>query len=529
MSKPLKPAARWAAETALAAVRADGVGVARGVGTMGARDGSSTSQGGVAVAVGQGETVPESTAAGLQSAHTLVCAPRAEVVVVRNCDLELQVQTSKRQRPAAVCKEGECTGRGGVWLRPGDHSPKVVEAAKIGTVPLREDRRTKGARSGNRVGGQLLDDFFKSKRFKQAMVAAVFLLAGIIGCIVWRWDWLSGGEQGNTPSETLRNMGLLIAGVLALAFALWRAWVAEKQSVTARQQADTAQQGLLYDRYQRGAQMLGDKILAVRMAGIYSLQHLAAEDPEEYHIQIMQLFSAFVRNPTRHDDHRVLHLIEGPQVPGLREDVQAVLDVINERRQDLTTWGRYASNFELNFSGADLRGAMLADYDLSNALLVNVDLSGATVEGACLHSAQLYGATMKGTVLIGADLSGAQLQHSDLAGAFLSTANFASASLYSANLTGAVLMNANLEDSFLPHAIFSDAYLLNTNLSGANFSGPQGLVEVNSSNHGLTQTQLDDARSDPNNPPSLGNLCDVDTHEPLIWRGHSLDEPLRIR
>ena len=29
---------------------------------MGARDGSSTSQGGVAVAVGQGETVPESTA-----------------------------------------------------------------------------------------------------------------------------------------------------------------------------------------------------------------------------------------------------------------------------------------------------------------------------------------------------------------------------------------------------------------------------------------------------------------------------------
>ena len=231
-----------------------------------------------------------------------------------------------------------------------------------------------------------MDDFFKSNRFKQAMVAAVFLLAGIIlagiiVCIVWRWDWLSGGEQGNTPSETLRNMGLLIAGVLALAFALWRAWVAEKQSATARQQADITQQGLLYDRYQRGAQMLGDKILAVRMAGIYSLQHLAAEYPEEYHIQIMQLFSAFVRNPTRHDDHRVLHLIEGPQVPGVREDVQAVLDVINELRQDLTTWGRYASNFELNFSGSDLRGAMLADYDLSNALLVNVDLSGAVVEG----------------------------------------------------------------------------------------------------------------------------------------------------
>ena len=99
-------------------------------------------------------------------------------------------------------------------------------------------------------------------------------------------------------------------------------------------------------------------------------------------------------------------------------------------------------------------------------------------------------------------------------------------------VSGAMLMPISrftelVQEAF--NAWGADAYLLNTNLSGANFSGPQGLVEVNSSNHGLTQTQLDDARSDPNNPPSLGNLCDVDTHEPLIWRGHSLDEPLRIR
>ena len=83
------------------------------------------------MAVERGETVLEGASDG-QSGHTLVCDPRAEVVIARNCDLELQVQTSKRQRPAAVCKEGECTGRGGVWLRPGGHSPKVVEAAKIG-------------------------------------------------------------------------------------------------------------------------------------------------------------------------------------------------------------------------------------------------------------------------------------------------------------------------------------------------------------------------------------------------------------
>ena len=179
-----------------------------------------------------------------------------------------------------------------------------------------------------------MDDFFKSKRFKQAMVAAVFLLAGIIVCIVWRWDWLSGGEQGNTPSETLRNMGLLIAGVLALAFALWRAWVAEKQSATARRQADTAQLDLLNDRYQRGAQLLGNDDLSVRMAGIYSLQRLAEEDPDQYDLQVMQVFCAFVRNHTEDDEsfrRRSERIIRLDKV--IPEDVQTALAAVRKRCQ----------------------------------------------------------------------------------------------------------------------------------------------------------------------------------------------------
>ena len=89
------------------------------------------------------------------------------------------------------------------------------------------------------------------------------------------WDWLSGGGSG---SGTIRNIGLVAAGLIALPLAIWRAIVAERQ-------ANTAQQGLLNERYQNGAAMLGNEVLSVRLGGIYALQRLAEDHPEQYHIQ----------------------------------------------------------------------------------------------------------------------------------------------------------------------------------------------------------------------------------------------------
>ena len=94
-------------------------------------------------------------------------------------------------------------------------------------------------------------------------------------------------ESGST---TVRNLGLLIAGLIALPLAIWRSWVAQRQ-------ADTAQHNLLNERYRQGAEMLDSEILSVRLGGIYALQRLAADNPKHYHIQIMQLLCAFVRHP----------------------------------------------------------------------------------------------------------------------------------------------------------------------------------------------------------------------------------------
>ena len=129
----------------------------------------------------------------------------------------------------------------------------------------------------------------RSVRFSSGIVAAVLILM-VIAAAVWAWLRAGASETGSN-GETLRTVGLLIGGFVALCFGIWRASVAERQSDAAQKQvgavllqADTAQKGLLNDRHQRGAQMLGSEVLAVRLGGVYALQQLAEEHPNEYHV-----------------------------------------------------------------------------------------------------------------------------------------------------------------------------------------------------------------------------------------------------
>ena len=79
-------------------------------------------------------------------------------------------------------------------------------------------------------------------------------------------DWLVGTEDSReTGSVTIRNLGLVIAGLVALYLAIWRGLVAQRQ-------ADAAQQSLRNERYQKGAEMLGSNVLSVRLGGIFALQ-----------------------------------------------------------------------------------------------------------------------------------------------------------------------------------------------------------------------------------------------------------------
>ena len=277
------------------------------------------------------------------------------------------------------------------------------------------------------------------------------------------WDWLStsefnGIQMGESGSTTLRNVGLLAAAPIALIVAVWRSRVAERQ-------ADTAQRGLLNERYQQGAAMLGSDVLAVRLAGIYALQRLAEEHPVEYHIEATRLLCAFVRHP---GGEEVASSTSGHDPSGPRADVQAAMEVICASHG--SRWAfEYAEGFELN----------LVHAVLARTRLEFVDLSSAELTGADLFEARLREA----------DLTHAQLAHTNL-------------------------NRADLTRARLPHADLHDADLTNAILSGTLFS-----EDAETPVYGLTQAQLDSARADPDDPPVVDGVLDAGTGDQLVWRG----------
>ena len=267
-----------------------------------------------------------------------------------------------------------------------------------------------------------------------AAVLAVFL-AGVLS-EAFR-DWLLAGESGST---TIRNLGLVLAGLIALPLAIWRGLVAQIQ-------ADAAQQSLRNERYQKGAEMLGHERLSVRLGGIGTLQSLAEEYAEEYHVQIIRLFSAFARHPTS-DLEYDQEIGAGNFPPLTREDVQTVIWAIGGREARRISLEN-KSKFQMDLSSARLSRMWLPDVNLSNAI--------------CLRT------------------------------------NF-----FGSNLVGADLSDTKFALAFLENVALGDA-----NLSGALFTGVKGLA----------QSQLDQARADPKNPPKLENVTDPQTGQPLVWTG----------
>ena len=314
---------------------------------------------------------------------------------------------------------------------------------------------------------------------------AFWWIAGIVLVLVtslslaWcYWEELRGDQE--SLSTTVRNVGLVIGGAVAILFAVWRSIVAEKQ-------AATAQSGLLNERYQKGAEMLGSKELPVRLGGIYALARLARDHPDDYHTQIMRLLCAFVRHPAGDSIESTLLKKLTPDAkftsgfdgeagedaavnrpPRVREDVQAVMTVIGGRSEDqIKTEKR--ENYRLD----------LVNVHLNFVRLVDADLNGVNLPDAELTNAGLIGAKLKGAWLRGSNFENATLFRADLGGVRLSRVNLEHANLVNANLTGTVMRRCE----------------------------------------GLTQAQLNEAVADLDHPPDLTGSVDADTGEPLVWRG----------
>ncbi len=249
--------------------------------------------------------------------------------------------------------------------------------------------------------------------------------------------------------------------------------------------------------------MLGSEVLAVRLAGIYALQHLADEYPTEYHIEVMRLLCAFVRHPVE-DGHTGRALGGDDDDVKLRADVQSAMDAIAECHRRQLHIEREA-DYWLDLRGADLRGLWLRAPNLSG-----VQLNHANLSDASLYEANLGEAILHGAVLCNANLDEADLHRADLVEADLRGAKLYGAVLHQAELTKSILWGAELYG-----AEFSDAALTGADFTDDGRTPPEG----------LTQAQLDEARAEPLGPPLLYGAHEADTDVPLAWHGGRLDDP----
>ena len=321
------------------------------------------------------------------------------------------------------------------------------------------------------------------------------------------WDWLaspieSGGESGST---TIRNIALVLAGVVALILALWRGVIGERQAAAAELSVSDG-------RYQRGIEMLASENLSARLGGIYSLRNLAESQPEQYHVQVMRVFCAFVRYPPPYDseeaerDSGKAEAEANPRKhvhgrPRARADIQAVMDAIGSRSESGIAIER-RTGFVIDLNGADLSWTHLEKADLSNADLTFANLHRAVfyewrrgyppprssfylrlrkfnpgMERPELDNyanekgwRRTYTANLSGADLSYADLSEARMEHVNLSGAQIREANLSGVRLGDTNLRGANLFESDFSYQYVPTSL-EGADLTGASLRGCNCSG----------------------------------------------------------
>ncbi len=289
-------------------------------------------------------------------------------------------------------------------------------------------------------------------------------------------------------NEARRTLVQILAGIVVIAgiYLTWRRIVAMEERVEVdRKRVEVDRDGQVTDRYTKAIEQLGAGSLTVRLGGIYALERIARDSPDD-HWTIMDVITAFMRENFRvRRDMETGEFIEQFPVPtdlqailyvlrrsGQREHQQEPRRVIDLRETDLSN--SYLGAISLRHSmlcDMNLGGAFLDGADLEGAYLENTNLQKASLVRACLRGANLCDANLEEAILREANLINANLEEADRTRANLHNAVLRNARLNGACLHGASLAATVLEDSQLFRANLQQAQLIGTKLRGARLDG----------------------------------------------------------
>ena len=263
-----------------------------------------------------------------------------------------------------------------------------------------------------------------------------------------RWQARDSRIKLQNDARTTLLQGLGGLAVLLAAFYTYQ------QVQTSRRQLNLAQQGQITERFTRAIDQLGSDHLDVRLGGIYALERIARDSPDD-HATIGEILTAYIRThapwpPTLPGQYAATAPMD--QVPELKRrapDVQACLTVLGRggfAYQSPWIEGR------IELHAVDLRRAWLVKGSLERVWLQGANLAGAVLVGVNLTRAALTDANLAEAQMIACELTRAELGYTNLEKASVG-GNLNAANLYGANLSGAELDKADLKGARLWEAV----------------------------------------------------------------------------
>ena len=346
---------------------------------------------------------------------------------------------------------------------------------------------------------------------------------------------LTPDERFELENKARKTLAQIIGGVVVLSGLFFTAENLRITQQNTEKNQKLIEKGQVTERFTQAIAQLGNDKLEVRLGGVYALEKIAQDYPDDYHWTIMEIFTTLVREKTVNDhasDSRIMTNIQAIlTVIGrrMRTYGQGEFQELNLSNSDLRGMSLYKANLrKANLTKADLRGAIFSEAELtesnlsdakleaisfskanlyranlSRASLLKAEFSGATISGADLTDAILSGVKLSGLDISGADMRGAILIgtiliETNLSRTNLSRANLTAADLTGANLSRAILIDTKLGNSNLIGADLSGADLTDADVSGANFTGADLARADLAACKNLTWEQIDRATIDKN-------------------------------
>lgn len=237
------------------------------------------------------------------------------------------------------------------------------------------------------------------------------------GCF-WAEFWKSYEPLANfLAHDGFRNGALVVAAIVTLIVAIWRAQIADEDKKTSIKQADTSEAGLNIDRFQKGAAMLGDERLSVRQAGLLMLSELAQQNMREYFDITQKIICSFIKDRSREqkavfassqDPMFELREFEDP----ISQDNQTAMEELsklNELHWSQITFDNNRAKIKVSITEANFRQANFNAMDLRF-----IDFSGSDFTSAYLNNANLSYCDLRRAIFLDANLWDSKLKNADL-------------------------------------------------------------------------------------------------------------------